>query len=289
MLTRWTPTGTPTNEGFQVNAFNGRSWPNTERLAYTVGDSVRWQVINASGALHEMHLHGFFFLLNARGYTLDTSTVRDGSVGQMRVTAVLRPGEWLRMAWSPDRPGNWLYHCHLLAHMSGAQRLDRMPGTVPGGATTAKHAHAGAGGNHAMDDMAGLVIGLDVAGSPGARAVAVRHTPAAERTIDLFASARPRVFGERAGYGFVLQEGPRAPAPDSIRIPGRLVRDSNPHHEIPIIPVRPSHPGCAAIQASTSSASRQLLLQVLVGEHALGVAAAAQVDPHTPANPCPAK
>ena len=52
----------------------------------------------------------------------------------------------------------------------------------------------------------------------------------------------------------------------------------NPPQEIPIIPVRPSHQGCAAIQASTSR-RRQLLLEVLVGEHPLGIAAAAQVDP----------
>jgi hypothetical protein len=25
------------------------------------------------------------------------------------VTGVVRPGEWLTITWSPDRPGNWLY------------------------------------------------------------------------------------------------------------------------------------------------------------------------------------
>ena len=48
VLTRWTPGGTPENRGFQVNAFNGRSWPNTERLTYTAGDSVFWHVVNGS-------------------------------------------------------------------------------------------------------------------------------------------------------------------------------------------------------------------------------------------------
>jgi FtsP/CotA-like multicopper oxidase with cupredoxin domain len=216
VLTRWTPAGTPGNEGFQVNAINGRSWPNTERLAYTVGDSVRWQVVNASDGLHEMHLHGFFFRMDARGYALDSATVRDLSAfGRMRVTAVMRPGEWLSMAWSPDRPGNWLYHCHLLTHMSAAQRLDR----APGAAAPADRGH-GATGNHAHDDMAGLVLGLAVAPPGRAAAVAVRHSPAGERALALYASARPRVFGERPGYGFVVQDGPLPPAPDSIRIPG---------------------------------------------------------------------
>ena len=41
VMTRWTPGGTPGNQGFQLNAINGLSWPHTERLTYVVGDSVR--------------------------------------------------------------------------------------------------------------------------------------------------------------------------------------------------------------------------------------------------------
>jgi hypothetical protein len=37
---------------------NGASWPGTERQHATVGDSLHWRVINASGGLpHPMHLH----------------------------------------------------------------------------------------------------------------------------------------------------------------------------------------------------------------------------------------
>lgn len=61
VMTRWTPGGTTGNREFQLNAINGRLWPNTERLTYTQGDSVRWHVINASDELHMMHLHGFYF------------------------------------------------------------------------------------------------------------------------------------------------------------------------------------------------------------------------------------
>jgi FtsP/CotA-like multicopper oxidase with cupredoxin domain len=37
---------------------NGLSWPHTERLEYGVGETVRWRIINLSGADHPMHLHG---------------------------------------------------------------------------------------------------------------------------------------------------------------------------------------------------------------------------------------
>src|SRR5215211_8032500 len=89
-------------------------------------------------------------------------------------------------------------------------------------ATGAKdHAH-GTSGNHAMDDMGGLVLGLDVRPSRTATVVQMATSAAAPRarTIDLFANIRARTFGEKPGYGFVVQEGPRPPAVDSIRIPG---------------------------------------------------------------------
>ncbi|MEP6496271.1 MAG: multicopper oxidase domain-containing protein, partial [bacterium] len=116
VLTRWNGSESPRNDGFQVNAFNGRSWPNTERLAYTVGDSVFWKVINATNTTHEMHLHGFFFRVDDRGFAFDSNKAVV-NLGGLRVTAVMRSADWLTMAWSPDRAGNWLYHCHLLSHM----------------------------------------------------------------------------------------------------------------------------------------------------------------------------
>jgi FtsP/CotA-like multicopper oxidase with cupredoxin domain len=215
VLTRWTPSGITENRGFQLNAFNGRSWPNTERLQYAAGDSVFWHVINASDATHEMHLHGFYFRTGARGYDIDTAAASPR--GGMRVTGVLRPGEWNSIAWLPDRAGNWLYHCHLLSHMSGDQHLDRMPGAV-----AAKESHGGAhtAPNHAMDDMGGLVLGLEVRPSRGS-VRAPSDAPAPQpRAIDIFANTRVRWFGEAPGYGFVIQEGRVPPAPDSIRIPG---------------------------------------------------------------------
>ena len=48
------------------------------------------------------------------------------------------------LAWSPDRPGNWLFHCHLAFHViPEVARLDTLP--APG------HEH-----------MAGLVLGIEV-------------------------------------------------------------------------------------------------------------------------------
>ena len=51
----------------QLYVINGRPWPHTERMTYTMGDSVRWRVINASPDVHPFHLHGFYFRVDARG------------------------------------------------------------------------------------------------------------------------------------------------------------------------------------------------------------------------------
>jgi FtsP/CotA-like multicopper oxidase with cupredoxin domain len=71
--------------------------------------------------------------------------------------------------------------------------------------------------NHAFQGMAGLVMGIEVAPRDGRVAESVTR---ARRALRLFVQKRARYFGEAAGYGFVLQEGPSLPAPDSIRIPG---------------------------------------------------------------------
>ena len=210
VMTRWTPGGTMGNRGFQVNAFNGRSWPHTERLTYTMGDSVRWHVINASDELHMMHLHGFYYRVEARG-----DAAHDSALVRARpptvVTTATRQGEWMSMVWSPDRTGNWLFHCHFVSHMSADQRLDRMPG--------AHVATSPAPHDHATEAMAGLLLGITVRPARATVAVSRAAEPKA-RVVHVFADARPRVFDAKPGLGFVVQEGDRQPARDSIRIPG---------------------------------------------------------------------
>ena len=51
------------DDHFQVFAINGLSWPHTESLTYSLGDTVTWRVINATDHGHPMHLHGFHYAL----------------------------------------------------------------------------------------------------------------------------------------------------------------------------------------------------------------------------------
>ena len=54
-------------EARRADDVNGRAWPHTERLAYDVGQTVRWRVVNLSTQVHPMHLHGFYFDVESLG------------------------------------------------------------------------------------------------------------------------------------------------------------------------------------------------------------------------------
>jgi manganese oxidase len=124
---------------------NGRAWPHSERLALTMGDSVRWRVVNASQRVHPMHLHGFYFQVATRGQGVRDSTIAPAQ-RRLAVTEEMLPRETRTITWLPDRPGNWLFHCHIAFHV------------VPPNATLEGHGHP----QDEKDHMAGLVLGLDV-------------------------------------------------------------------------------------------------------------------------------
>jgi FtsP/CotA-like multicopper oxidase with cupredoxin domain len=100
----------------EVFTINGLSWPNTERIQAMVGDSLHWRVINASEAPHPMHLHGFFYRVDAFS---GPEAERYGRPlpDQMVVTQFIPSFSSMSMTWSPDRPGNWLFHCHFAVHL----------------------------------------------------------------------------------------------------------------------------------------------------------------------------
>ena len=134
---------------------NGRSWPHTERLAYDLGDTVRFRVINTSAAVHPMHLHGFYFDVTSRGNGAIDSVYGRGVEPHRVVTERLAPARTATMTWVPERAGNWLFHCHDNFHVLRNPPLDgtRLP---------AEHeVHAT---NHTLEMMGGLVMGIEVRG-----------------------------------------------------------------------------------------------------------------------------
>jgi FtsP/CotA-like multicopper oxidase with cupredoxin domain len=75
-----------------------------------VGELQVWDVVNESRMDHPFHLHGFFFqVLSINGKAPAFRSWED--------VVNLPPRSTVRIAWMPeDRPGSWMYHCHILEH-----------------------------------------------------------------------------------------------------------------------------------------------------------------------------
>lgn len=185
-------------------AINGRSWPWTERFQAETGETVRWRVINASGRTHPMHLHGFYFRVNARGGGISDTLYAPNDIRDV-VTEVMAPFSTMAMSFAPDRPGNWLFHCHVGFHVIPSTRLHRP-------AAGSHDAMAHDVGVH----MAGLVVGITVRPAPAWVAPVVGE----RRRMRLFVQEGISRHRAPRGLGFVLQEGDAAPRPDSLMLPG---------------------------------------------------------------------
>jgi FtsP/CotA-like multicopper oxidase with cupredoxin domain len=158
---------------------NGKSWPYTERFTFSVGETVHWRWVNISDSDHAMHLHGFYYHLDAVGDG-ETQHSFEGNARPLLVTRRIDPGETFDMTWVPERAGRWLFHCHMLGHMSPNTPKSEMVSAV---AHSAKHDQPEVAG------MGGLVLGITVL--PDKTKPAVTLPPwKAERKLQLLIDER---------------------------------------------------------------------------------------------------
>jgi manganese oxidase len=195
-------------KGRNAIVINGRSWPYTERLTYRVGDSVHWRWINASLGNHPMHLHGSYYHVDSTG-DAERDNIFTDQERRLVVTELMQPGSTMSLTWTPQSPGNWLFHCHVLAHISPDHRL-RPPGKELHGSHNASQ--------HAMEGMAGLVLGLHVL--PSGAAPKLNQQAAQPRKLRLVAQLQPGRYGRDPGFAFALHEGSGEAEQGSGRIPG---------------------------------------------------------------------
>jgi len=218
VLNFWRPAATAAPPGFDEPirfTINGKTWPNTERLTYDVGDSVRFRLINASSQVHPMHLHGFYFRVDTKGNGNADSVFAPATPARRVVTERLAPGSTASITWTPDRPGYWLFHCHDNAHAMRSLPFDGSPLTP----THKLHVT-----NHAEEMMGGLVMGIEVRPRRG---VILAAEPRERRALRLVAQVDPVGGGteQNPSYGYVLEErgrpsqsasGPILPGPTIV-------------------------------------------------------------------------
>ena len=220
------PDGEP-DLGREFLAINGRPWPHTERLTYEMGDSVRWRILNLSRSTHSMHMHGFYYRIDARG-DIAKDTLYWEHERRMAVTERIDPGGTMSIVWSPDRPGGWIFHCHMSEHVIENPTMgpDR-PGLEERLRPMFEEGHAhGDPDRHAVEAMGGLVMHAYVRPPDGW----VPDEPK-RREMRLFIQSKEEPRG-RSGtqFSYVLQEGDVEPAPDSMVFPAStlLLRQGEP-------------------------------------------------------------
>jgi FtsP/CotA-like multicopper oxidase with cupredoxin domain len=174
VISIWTK-GNAAIDGEEVPSINGKSWPYSEHLTYHAGDTLHWRVINLTFSAHAMHLHGFYFTVDAVG---DGEHYDRYAPDQRRtvVTEKIEFGHTFDMTWSPYRTGNWVFHCHMVGHMTPSPTLHPPDGAHPDAhpASMTSPSPGPSGG------MGGLILGVTIL--PAANS-ASNSAPASATTI----------------------------------------------------------------------------------------------------------
>jgi len=190
---------------------NGRSWLHTERLTYNVGDSVRLRLINATPAVHPIHLHGFYFRVDSRGDGGRDSVYAPDAERQWEFTERLRGAGTASLTWVPERAGNWLFHCHIVPHFAPRPLLGTgtrlPPDSVP-------HYR-----NHAIEGMGGLVVGFEIRPKSGN----VPSNNPARRRLRLVVRTDSGGTAAEPAFGYVLQDDAAAPLPNAGLFPSPTI------------------------------------------------------------------
>ena len=139
---------------------NGKSWPFTQHLQYAVGQTVHWRWINATNEPHALHLHGFYYWVDAFNHAGRMESYSGDSRPRV-VTQRIAQGETFDMSWSPDRAGQWLFHCHMFLHMN-PPIIPRVPGLSMSEGSAKANGH---GGMQEAAGMGQMVLGITVPGA----------------------------------------------------------------------------------------------------------------------------
>ncbi len=85
---------------------NGRPHWKAEPIVAHVGETQIWRIVNETDFSHPFHLHGYFF-----------QVIDDTRVPEWKDTVDVPTKSELKIAIAFDeRPGQWMFHCHILDH-----------------------------------------------------------------------------------------------------------------------------------------------------------------------------
>jgi FtsP/CotA-like multicopper oxidase with cupredoxin domain len=92
----------------QFDIKGGPFWRDTS-IAAELGEMQLWTITNKAIWAHPIHLHGFFFQeVDEKGVPVSPRAWKD--------TIHVPAESTRRFLVKLDRPGSWMYHCHILDH-----------------------------------------------------------------------------------------------------------------------------------------------------------------------------
>jgi FtsP/CotA-like multicopper oxidase with cupredoxin domain len=110
---------------------NGVPYQKAKPYLATLGETQLWTIRNDTKWDHPFHLHGFFFMpVDAAGQPLRPMEWKDTINVPMDTTARF-------LVSFDERPGEWMFHCHILDHADGGLMGTVKVGDVP----TSQHVH----------------------------------------------------------------------------------------------------------------------------------------------------
>jgi FtsP/CotA-like multicopper oxidase with cupredoxin domain len=87
-------------------SINGQVYPKSDPLVIRQGERVQIEMRNETNMWHPMHLHGHFFRVLQGA----------GARAPLKHTVNVAPRETVRIEFTADNPGRWIFHCHNLYH-----------------------------------------------------------------------------------------------------------------------------------------------------------------------------
>ncbi len=86
---------------------NGQVYPKADPLVIRRGEQVKIDLVNKTMMWHPMHLHGHYFRVLQGA----------GELAPLKHTVNVAPKETVRIEFTADNPGRWIFHCHNLYHL----------------------------------------------------------------------------------------------------------------------------------------------------------------------------
>lgn len=93
---------------------NGVPFQRHESFKARPGETQVWHLVNPTAWSHPFHLHGFFFqVLDDKGQPVRPMAWKD------TVDVPFKQSRKIAVRFDEDRPGAWMFHCHVLDHADG--------------------------------------------------------------------------------------------------------------------------------------------------------------------------